>query len=1027
MEPEAIDSCCFEALVERGRRSAASGNPEAAAAAFREALALWRGPALEGVADVSFARAEAARLEEARLAALEERIDADLACGRHGPLVGELAGLTREHPLRERLWAHRMLALYRAGRQAEALRAYQDVRRYLGEELGIEPGQELRHLETAMLRHDPAIDWSPGEQPDSPAAGVVSFLFTDVVGSTELLERVGDDTADELRRRHFAVLREALDAHGGTEVKSLGDGLMAAFASPLAAVRCAVAIQRAVAEDSRSGDAPMAVRVGLHAGEPIGEGDDYFGTPVVVAQRLCARARGAQILASALVQGLVANRDGCSFRPLGGLALKGFTDPVAACEVVWEEAPETVLPLPLPLERESSAFVARTEELHRLDAAWEDARAGRRQLVLVAGEPGIGKTRLTAEFVKRTHAGGGAAVLFGRCDEGMGVPYQPFVEALGLYLRQATTPTLGRLAGELVRLVPEIPQRVADLPPPIRSDPETERYRLFDAVAAWLSAVSAECPVVLVLDDLHWASRPTLSLLGHLFRSGEPLRLLIVATHRDTDSDVTADLTDALADLMREPGIDRIRLDGLDEAGVAAYLEARAHHELDDAGRALAATVHAGTAGNPFFVSQVMRHLAETEAIVRREGRWTSETPVSALGVPEGVRDVIAQRLGRLPAETGDLLGLASVIGDRVELDVLVRAWAEPEVATLRALDPATTARLITETGDAAVEYRFVHALVRATLYDRLPRSRRTEYHLRAAQAIEAAHGARLDDDLPALAHHYARAGRDQRPAAIDCATRAGDRALAQQASDEAVSWYGQALDLFTAAGIADDAQRCDLLISFGEAQRRTGDPAHRDTLLTAARLAQELRDAVRLARAALANTRGFSIGGEVDADRASTLEAALEALGDAEPGLRARLLITLANEVEFSSDRERRHRLATEALAVARQLEDPEVLGYVLATGYLPSLGLLDVHQLEENVAQLAVVSEQVGDPAVRWWAAVCAVIDRASRRGLLRRPPACRRCGQVGRGAPPALPALRSGVATGEPGHDRRGSRHR
>ncbi len=399
---------------------------------------------------------------------------------------------------------------------------------------------------------------------------------------------------------------------------------------------------------------------------------------MVVAQRLCARARGAQILASALVQGLVANRDGCSFRPLGGLALKGFTDPVAACEVVWEEAPETVLPLPLPLERESSAFVARTEELHRLDAAWEDARAGRRQLVLVAGEPGIGKTRLTAEFAKRTHAGGGAAVLFGRCDEGMGVPYQPFVEALGLYLRQATTPTLGRLAGELVRLVPEIPQRVADLPPPIRSDPETERYRLFDAVAAWLSAVSAECPVVLVLDDLHWASRPTLSLLGHLFRSGEPLRLLIVATHRDTDSDVTADLTDALADLMRQPGIDRIRLDGLDEAGVAAYLEARAHHELDDAGRALAATVHAGTAGNPFFVSQVMRHLAETEAIVRREGRWTPETPVTALGVPEGVRDVIARRLGRLPAETGDLLGLASVIGDRFELDVLVRAWAEP-------------------------------------------------------------------------------------------------------------------------------------------------------------------------------------------------------------------------------------------------------------------------------------------------------------------------------------------------------------
>ncbi len=524
--------------------------------------------------------------------------------------------------------------------------------------------------------------------------------------------------------------------------------------------------------------------------------------------------------------------------------------------------------------------------------------------MLVAGEPGIGKTRLTAEFAKRTHAGGGAAVLFGRCDEGMGVPYQPFVEALGLYLRQATTPTLGRLAGELVRLVPEIPERVGDLPPPIRSDPETERYRLFDAVAAWLSAVSAECPVVLVIDDLHWASRPTLSLLGHLFRSGEPLRLLIVATHRDTDSDVTADLTDALADLMRQPGIERIRLDGLDEAGVAAYLEARAHHELDDAGRALAATVHAGTAGNPFFVSQVVRHLAETEAIVRREGRWTSETPVSALGVPEGVRDVIAQRLGRLPAETGDLLGLASVIGERFELDVLVRAWAEPEVATLRALDPATTARLITETGDATVEYRFVHALVRATLYDGLPRARRTEYHLRAAQAIEAAHGARLDDDLPALAHHYARAGRDQRPAAIEYATRAGDRALTQRAHHDAAGWYGQALDLLTGAGGTDEAQRCDLLISLGEAQRRAGDPAYRATLLDAARLAQELRDPTRLARAALANNRGiFSVAERGGRRCGGDAGGGPRGARRQRPGLRARLLVTLAAEVEFSAD----------------------------------------------------------------------------------------------------------------------------
>jgi DNA-binding SARP family transcriptional activator len=965
--PEALDSACFETMVEQGRRLVADGDPAGAAAAFREALALWRGAALADVADAPFARAEAARLEEARLAALEERIDVDLACGRHGALVGELAGLTREHPLRERLWAQRMLALYRAGRQAEALRAYQEIRRHLGEELGIEPGEELRRLETAMLRHERHLDWVPRERPDGPTGGVVSFLFTDVVGSTKLLQRMGDDAAGELRRRHFALLREALAAHGGTEVKTLGDGLMAAFASPLAALRCAVAIQRAVAAETNPGQGPaVAVRVGLHAGAPIGEDDDYFGTPVVVAQRLCARARGGQILASSLVQGLVGNRGGCAFSPLGGLVLKGLTEPVAVCEVGWDQPPEAALPLPLPLQRESSAFVGRDEEVSRLEAAWEEARAGRRQLVLVAGEPGVGKTRLAAEFAKRAHTGGGS-VLFGRCDEATGIPYQPFVEALDVYLRQAPTPALGRLAGELVRLVPELPERVGDLPPPICSDPETERYRLFDAVAAWLAALSGTAPAVLVIDDLHWASRPTLSMLGHLLRSGERLRLLMVVTYRDTDLDITAELTEALADFTRQPGIDRIRLAGLDEAAVTAYMEAYARHELDDAGRALAATVHASTAGNPFFVGQVLRHLAESEALVRREGRWSPEGLVSGLGIPDGARDVIAQRLTRLPAETGDLLGLAAVIGDRFELDVLVRAAGEPEVSTLRALDPAITARLITDAGGATVGYRFVHALVRATLYDCLPRARRVEFHRRAAHAIEAAHDGRLDDDLPALAHHYARAGRDERRAAVHYATRAGDRALSQLAPDEAITYYHQALELLDVAEPAA-GQRIRLLIALGEAQRQAGDPAHRETLLAAARLAAERRDADTLARAVLANARPIfsSTVGEVDDDRVASLEAALEATKDDEAPTRARLLAVLGTELVFAGDRDRRVRLADEALALARRAGDDATLAQVLLQNYY-TIFSPDTH--EKRLAyteELIGLAERLGDPVI-------------------------------------------------------------
>ncbi|HMC80223.1 MAG TPA: BTAD domain-containing putative transcriptional regulator, partial [Acidimicrobiia bacterium] len=702
-----LDATRFEALLSDARRQLASGGHEVASVTLRGALALWRGRALAEVADMPFARAEAARLEEARLAAVEERIEADLACGRHAELIGELAALVSEHPLRERLWAQRMLALYRVGRQAEALRAYQDLRRFLGEQLGIEPSAALSRLEAGVLRQDPELDWPPAGHPIPPAppptavplgshaqerfvtappaevssaapAGVVTFLFTDLVGSTELLQQLGDDTADELRRRHFRLLREAVSARGGNEVKSLGDGLMVAFASPLAAVGCAVAVQQAVERDNRRHSGALAVRVGLHAGEPLSEDDDYFGTPVVVAKRLCDRAEGGQILASALVRALVGSRGAHTFCDLGDLTLKGLDDPVAACEVVWSvpEQGEVAgqLPLPVPMQREESfPVVGRSGELERLEVAWKEASSGQRSLVLVAGEPGIGKTRLAFEAARRAH-GEGAIVLFGRCDEGLGVPYQPFVEALSTYVRQTPMPALGRLAGELVRLVPDVTDRVDGLPPPLCSDPETERYRLFDAVAAWLAAASETAPVVLVVDDLHWATRATLFLLRHLVRSAEQLRLLVVVTYRDTEPDFAPEAADATVDLLRRPGVARIALCGLDEAGVEAFMESRARHELDDDARALARVVHGETAGNPFFVGQVFRHLAETGAVVRQAGRWVAGQPDAEISIPDDVRDVVGRRLAHLPEETRDVLTLAAVAGERFELATLVTA-----------------------------------------------------------------------------------------------------------------------------------------------------------------------------------------------------------------------------------------------------------------------------------------------------------------------------------------------------------------
>ena len=381
IDPEALDAARFEALLAKGREQAAAGEQKEAAVTLGEALALWRGPVLADLADAPFARAEAARLEEARLAATEERVEADLACGRHAELTAELDALTRAHPLREHLWAQRMLALYRSGRQAEALRAYQDLRLLLGEELGIEPSAPLRHLEAAILRHEAELDWLPpapvavspaGPEPAPPAptpGGLVIILFTDVVGSTELVSHSGDEEAQRVLAAHHTLLTEAVAAHGGHEVKWLGDGLMVSFPSAADAVRCAIAIQQASRRPIRG--QRLAIRIGLSAGEAFREATDYFGTPVIVARRLCERAEAGQILCTPVVPELLAGRAGFSFVDLGKVELKGVLEPVGACKVHYEAAPSSWRATYDHLREADLAGHLRPEDLEALaEASW---------------------------------------------------------------------------------------------------------------------------------------------------------------------------------------------------------------------------------------------------------------------------------------------------------------------------------------------------------------------------------------------------------------------------------------------------------------------------------------------------------------------------------------------------------------------------------------------------------------------------------------------------------------------------------
>jgi tetratricopeptide (TPR) repeat protein len=564
---------------------------------------------------------------------------------------------------------------------------------------------------------------------------------------------------------------------------------------------------------------------------------------------------------------------------------------------------------------------------------------GARRAVLVSGEPGIGKTRLVTEAVRAAHDRG-SIVLWGRCDEDLGAPYGPFAEALRHYVL-VTPPDqvraeVGALGGELVRIVPDIASRVPGLAEPMVADAETERFRLFDAVADLLSEISAAAPVVLVLDDLHWADKPSLVLLRHLLRSPTPMRVLFLGTYRDTDLDRSHPLSDVLGELRRQPGVDRLDLQGLDQDEIAGFMANIAGHELTEGGLDLAQTIHTETEGNPFFVREVLLHLAESGAIVQGDdGRWTTSGAVADFGIPEGVREVVGRRLSRLSDAVNRALAIAAVIGPTFDLSTIEGAGGPSGDELFDALDEATQFGLIREAPGAPGRYAFAHALVRASLYEELTTNRRVRMHWRIGEVIEARYASKLDEHLDELAFHFgegALAGDAAK--AADFSHRAGERALADLAFESAAAHFERGLGSMELLDDAPTAERCDLLLAWADALLLSGDDRKRQAVFDAAALARETGDIPRLARAALvlvvregANQRI----GNVDAELVALIEEALAALGPAPSPERAQLLSSLAVELQHGTDDARRTSLATEALAVARETGDPVALGHVL------------------------------------------------------------------------------------------------
>jgi DNA-binding SARP family transcriptional activator/tetratricopeptide (TPR) repeat protein len=754
IEPDELDATRFERALRSPHRDV-----EQTVRQLRDALALWRGPALADFAYATFAVSESRRLDELRMVALEERVAGELKLGLHATLVAELEGLVREHPLRERLREQHMLALYRCGRQADALASYQELRRVLTGELGLEPGTAAQELQRAILSHDASL-----------------------------------------------------------------------------------ALQRS-----------------------------------------------------------------------------------ADCFDAIEETSDGV-------------FVGREAERQVLRSALDQTLRGHGRLVLIAGEPGIGKSRLADELAGDARRRG-VEVLVGRCWEAGGAPpFWPWVQAIRAHLGEHdgehSRSTPRSAAGPLAQILPELGSPVA-----VESsrDPDAARFQLFESISSFLRRASRTRPIALILDDLHAADASSLLLLRFLAEEIRQSPLLVVGCYRTMDPMVEEPLASTLVELSRSAQTSSIELTGLSEGDISALVELVAGQEPRD--RVLAEIVRA-TEGNPLFVSEMVRLLAaddHLDSILDPNGRLT---------VPENVRAIIRLRLSRLSPKATQLLALAAVLGREFELGELKQVSGTPHAELLTVIDETAAEGIVAAAPGGRGRLRFSHALIRESLYRDLPPGRRLKLHRLVGEALETLYGGNSEPHLAELAYHFFESARpDDAARSLNYAERAAERSLRLLAYEEARRHYATALRALDIVEQPHPDVRCRLLLGLGESHLRAGESAEsRAAFLAAAETARKSGQSNQLAQAALGYGGRYAWArAGADASLVALLEEALALLSHEDSALRVKLLARLAGALRDEPDPERRSGLSSEAVTVARCLRDPATLAYALNAHLFASLPSAD------------------------------------------------------------------------------------
>jgi DNA-binding SARP family transcriptional activator/ABC-type transporter Mla MlaB component len=768
VEPDALDADRFETLLTEARGAVALERHAVAYELLRHALSLWRGPALMEFASDPFARVDAVRLDELRIDAQQELAVASLACGRLAEAITTLQLLVGANPLREQPVGHLMVALYRAGRQSDALKAYRQLRLALREELGLDPSPGLQRLEQSILEQAPNL-----------------------------------------------------------ELVSLG------------------------------------------------------------------AARRTHVLPAAA---LVA----------------------------------------------SPRFVGRVDELAWLGVQWHAACQGSPRLAVIEGEPGIGKTRVAAEFAERCYRGG-TTVLWGRCIEEAGVPFDALAAALGPLVGTigATTP-LWHLFGVLDE-------------PALRAAPEVERHRMFQLVSELLERAAADAPVLLVLDDMQWVDRSTLALLAHFLRAAPPVCVLILATLRSTEMSAADAVLSTVDELARDDRARRRVVGGLGAAEVDSLIASMVQPRAPET---LAALIQARTGGNPFFVTALLSQLGDAGDIDLGQ--------LDHLDLPATVRGVVDRRVDQLQPTARQLLEVAAVVG--VEFDARL-------VGELTELPPPSFAEILDEIDAAGIAhpgegsmYAFSHALIRDVIYQGVGPARRALVHRDVGNLLEAQPSTGSRDRPAQLARHFASSAlADVAGKAITYATRAGEEALASFAYEDAASHFEMALDLIDGGIVeVDGPERADVQFARARAAFASGDRARAKADFEAvATVYRQLADSDRLTQLALAisGTSMRHLWAEYGTVSDWLIELLREALafgeGEATPN-RVRLLARLAEELYFSPDADLRTDIAERALAMGRRLGEVHALADALN-------GRLRALWQPANSEERLPMARELGDLAAR------------------------------------------------------------